>query len=112
MACNNSSAKNNQPNKSEKTLLNVHFNNVSEKSLEENWQYKNTKYKYSIFAQEQKYDNVAVWQIDSLKRLLAKMDKDPKRVLSIILDMQSIYTKYLNKANKADKNVMRYILAR
>ncbi len=31
------------------------------------------------------------------------IEKDPKEVLSMILDMQSIYTKYLDKANKADK---------
>lgn len=30
------------------------------------------------------------------------MDKDPNRVLLMILDMQKIYTKYFDQANKAN----------
>ena len=52
---------------------------------------------------QKEYTNAAAWQIDNVERLLAKIEKDPKGVLSMILDMQSIYTKYLDQANKADK---------
>lgn len=40
--------------------------------------------------------NVTAWQIDSLERLLIEIEKDLKGILSMILDMQSIYTEYLN----------------
>lgn len=42
-------------------------------------------------------------QINSLKRLSAKIEKDFKKVLYIILDMQNVYIKYLNHANKVNK---------
>ena len=103
MARNNSLTKNNQPNKPRKIPSNVHFDDISEKSPEQDWQHEGTKCRRSIFAQKQEHNNAAAWQIDSLERLLAEIEKDPKRVLSMILDMRSIYTKYLNKANKADK---------
>ena len=103
MVCNNSSTKNNQPNKPQRTPSNIYFNDVSEKSLKQNWQYEGTKYRRNTFAQEQEHNNAAAWQINSLERLLAEIGKDPKGVLSIILDMQSIYTKYLNKINKVNK---------
>lgn len=41
--------------------------------------------------------------MNSLKRLLIKIEKDHKVVLSIILDMQNIYIEYLDKVNKADR---------
>lgn len=41
-------------------------------------------------------------QIDNLEKLLAKIEKDFKKVLSIILEIQSIYTKYLDKVNKVN----------
>ena len=103
MACNNSLTKNDQLNKPEKTPSNVHFDDVSEKSLDKNQQHKGTKCRHSTLAQEQKYKNAIACQIDSLERLLAKIEKDQKRVLSIMLDMRYIYTKYLNEANKTDK---------
>ena len=31
------------------------------------------------------------------------MDRNPNGVLKMILDMRTIYTKYLNQANNADK---------
>ena len=49
------------------------------------------------------HNNAAAWQIDSLERVLAEIKKDSKGVLSMILDMRSIYIEYLNKTNKADK---------
>ena len=83
--------------------MNVHFDDVSEKSLEQDWQHEGTKYKRSILAQEKEHKNAADWQIDSLEKLLVEIEKDDKGVLSIILDIRSIYPKYLNKANKANK---------
>ena len=103
MACDNSSTENNQPNKPRRTLSNVHFDDVSEKLPEQDWRHEGTKSRGSTLAQEQEHNNAAAWQIDSLERLLAKIEKDPEGVLSMILDMRSIYTEYLNKANKADK---------
>lgn len=49
------------------------------------------------------HNNGTVWEINSLEKLLAKIKKDPKEILSIILAIQSIYTKYLNQAKKIDK---------
>ena len=48
-------------------------------------------------------DNTTAWRIDSWKKLLTEIDKDPDGVLTIILDMHNIYTKYLNQANHANK---------
>ena len=103
MARDNSSTENDQPNEPRRTPSNVHFDDVSEKSPEQDWRHEGTKCRRSTLAQEQEHNNAAAWQIDSLERLLAKIEKDPEGVLSMILDMRSIYTKYLNKANKADK---------
>lgn len=35
----------------------------------------------------EKQTNATVCQIDNLERLLVKIDKDPKRVMSMILDI-------------------------
>ena len=40
--------------------------------------------------------NAAIWQIDSQKNLFIEMNKNPNEVLKMILDMRTIYTKYLN----------------
>lgn len=87
MACNNSPIKNNQLNKSLKTQINIYFNNISEKLLEQNWQYKDTQFRHGILTKEQIYNNIAAWQINYLEKLLTKIEKDLNRVLSIILDM-------------------------
>ena len=42
---------------------------------------------------------IAAWQIDSREKLLTEMDKDPDGVLTMILDMRTIYTEYLNQTN-------------
>lgn len=81
--------------------MSIYFDDISKNSLEQDWQHKHTKNKQSTLAQEG-YTNAAAWQIDNLEILLVKIEKDPEGVLSIILDMQSIYTKYLEQANKGD----------
>ena len=96
-------AKNNQPNKPQKTSSNVHFDDVSEKSAEQDWQHEGIKCKRGTLAQKQEHNKAAAWQIDSLERLLVEIEEDPKGVLYMILDMRSIHTKYLNKAIKANK---------
>ncbi len=48
-------------------------------------------------------DNTAAWRIDSREKLLTEIDKDPDEVLTMILDMCNIYTKYLNQAKHADE---------
>ena len=103
MACNNFSTKNDQPNEPRRTPSNVYFDDISEQSPKQDWQQEDTKCRHSTLAQEQEHNNAEAWQIDSLERLLAEIEKDPKGVLSIILDMGSIYIEYLNKANETDK---------
>ncbi len=84
-------------------LASIYFDNVFKKSLEQNWQYKDIKYRWSTLAQKE-HTNTTVWRIDNIKKLLFEIEKDPGEVLSIILNiMQSIYKKYLDKANKVDK---------
>ena len=45
----------------------------------------------------------AAWQIDSREKLFIEIDGNPDEVLKMILDIRTIYTKYLNQANNADK---------
>ena len=80
----------------------VHFEDETEISPESNWQNEERKYRRATFAEED-CDNTVAWRIDSREKLLTKMDKDPDGVLTMILDMRNIYTKYLNQANHADK---------
>lgn len=102
MVCVNSSNKNNQPNKQRKTLASVYFDNISEKSLEQNLWHKNIKYRQSMIAQEE-HTNAAIWQNVNLEKIIAKIERDLRGVLSINFEMQSIYIQYLDKAKKAYK---------
>ncbi len=52
---------------------------------------------------EKDCNNIAAWQIDSREKLLIEMDKDLDGVLTMILNISNIYTKYLNQANYANK---------
>ena len=70
--------------------------------LELDWRNKKRKHKRATFA-EKDCDNTAAWQIDSREKLLTEMDKNPDEVLTMILDIRNIYTKYLNQANHANK---------
>lgn len=57
MIYNNSlTKKRDQSYKLQKILTNIHFNNVSDKLLEKDWQYKETKLRYSTLTQK-KYHN-------------------------------------------------------
>ena len=85
MLCNNSLAKNDEPNKPQRIPSNIPFDDISKKSLEQDWQHKSIKCKYSILAQKHKNNNTAAWQIDSQKRLLAEIVKDSKGVQSLVL---------------------------
>ena len=69
---------------------------------EPDWRNKERKHRRATLAEEDR-DNTATWQIDSREKLLTEMDKDSDGVLTMILDMRNIYTKYLNQANHADK---------
>lgn len=66
------------------------------------WQNKKHKYKHTTLT-EKNSKNTVVWQINNSKKLNTKMDKNPNRVLTIILDMHTIYTKYLNETNHMNK---------
>ena len=48
-------------------------------------------------------NNTAAWQIDSREKLLTEIDKDSDKVLTMILDIYNIYTKYLNQVNHTNK---------
>lgn len=112
MACNNSLNKNHQPDKTQKSSTNIYFDNISEKLSEQNWWYKNIKYRQNMFAQEEHIIATAC-QIDIWKKLLAEIKNDSGRVVSMILDMQRIYTKNLDKANKINNKcneICTYIL--
>lgn len=103
MARDNSSAQeDDQDCQPRRTPTSVHFEDISEKSPEPDWRHEDTKRRRSTLAQED-HNNPAAWRIDSREKLLAEIDKDPDGVLSMILDMRSIYTEYLNQANEADK---------
>ena len=58
MTHDNSLNSNDQPYKLQKTLASVYFDNLSKKSPEQDWQYKSTKRRQSILAQEE-YINAA-----------------------------------------------------
>lgn len=47
--------------------------------------------------------NTVTWQIDSWKKLFKEIDGNPNAILKMILDMHTIYTKYLNQANNGNK---------
>ncbi len=66
------------------------------------WRNKERKHRRATLA-EKDCDNTASWQIDSREKLLIEMDKDPDGVLTMILDIYNIYTKYLNQVNYADE---------
>ena len=80
----------------------IDFKDETEILPEPDWQNKEHKYRRATLA-EKDCNYTAVWQINSQEKLLTEMDKDPNRVLTIILDMRNIYTKYLNQANHANK---------
>lgn len=52
---------------------------------------------------QKEYTHTIAWQIDSLKWLLIKIKKDLEKILFLILNIWSIYIKYLDKANKKNK---------
>ena len=80
----------------------VHFEDETEILPEPDWQNKERKHRRTTLAEED-CDNTATWQIDSQEKLLTEMDKDLDGVLTMILDMRNIYTKYLNQANHTDE---------
>lgn len=65
------------------------------------WQNKKRKYKCTKLIKKD-YNNIIAWQINSWEKLLIKIDIDPNRVLSMILNMQKIYIEYFDQFNKAD----------
>ena len=69
---------------------------------EPDWRNKKRKYRHTTLAKEDRKNTVA-WRINSQKKLFIEIDKNSYRVLKIILDMRTIYTKYLNQANNANK---------
>ena len=73
----------------------VHFEDETKILPEPDWRNKERKHRHATLAEEDR-DNTAAWQINSREKLLTEMDKDPDGVLTIILDMRNIYTKYLN----------------
>lgn len=56
---------------------------------------KKCKNRYNTFA-EKDCNNIVAWQINSWEKFLIKIDNNLDKVLIMILDMHTIYTKYLN----------------
>ena len=99
---NSSSQLDNHSHQTKERSTSVYFEDETEILPEPDWQNKKRKHRRATLAEEDR-DNTAAWRIDSQEKLLTEMDKDPDRVLTMILDMCNIYTKYLNQANHADK---------
>ena len=99
---NSSSQLNNHSHQTKERSTSVHFEDKTEILPELDWQNKERKHRRATLAEENR-DNTAAWQIDSREKLLTEIDKDPDGVLTMILDMRNIYTKYLNQANHANK---------
>ena len=96
MARNNSSIQqDDQDHQRRKTPTSVHFEDELEKSPDPDWQHEGTKRRRSALIQEE-HDNFAAWQINSRKKLMTEIDRDPDKVLSMILDMRKTYTEYLD----------------
>ena len=99
---NSSSQLDDHSHQTKKRSTSVHLDNETEILPESDWQNEERKHRRATLAEED-CDNTAAWQIDSREKLLTEMDKDPDGVLTMILDMRNIYTKYLNQANHANK---------
>ena len=97
-----SSQLDNQSHQTKKRSTSVHFEDELEKLPEPNWRNKKRKYRRTTLAEEDRENNAA-WQINSQEKLFTEMDRNPDGVLKMILDMRTIYTKYLNQANNADE---------
>ena len=86
----------NQGHQRKEQSASVHFENEPEKLPEsDEWQNQKSKYRRNILA-EKDCDNTAAWQINNSEKSSAEMDKDPNGILTIILGIRTICTKYLN----------------
>ena len=99
---NSSSQLDDQSHQTKERSTSVHFEDELEKSPEPDWRNKERKYRRPTLVEKDR-ENTAAWQIDSQEKLFTEMDRNPDGVLKMILDMRTIYTKYLNQANNADK---------
>lgn len=52
---------------------------------------------------KENYMNITTWQIDSQEKLLIEITRELDGVLKMILNICTIYTKYLNQPKNADK---------
>ena len=103
MARNNSSSQlDDDRHQTKEQSTSVHFEDETEISPEPDWRNKERKHRRATLGEEDR-DNTAAWRIDSREKLLTEMDKNLDGILTMILDMRNIYTKYLNQANHADK---------
>ena len=99
---NSSSQLDDQSHQTKERSTSVHFEDELEKLPEPDWQNEERKYRRTTLAEEDR-KNTAAWRIDSQEKLFTEMDRNSDRVLKMILDMHTIYTKYLNQANNANK---------
>ncbi len=82
--------------------VSIYFNDEPENLPVSDLQNTEQKYRRATLAEEDR-NNTTAWQIDSQKKLLTEMDKDPDGVWTMILDICNIYTEYLNHANHANE---------
>ncbi len=99
---NSSSQLDDESHQTKRRFASIYFDDKPENLLVPDWQNKERKHRRAMLVEED-CDNTAAWRITSREKLLTEMDKDPDMVLTMILDMRNIYTKYLNEANHADE---------
>ena len=99
---NSSSQLDDQSHQTKEQSATVHFDDESERLQELDWRNEERKHRCTTLAEEDR-KTTAAWQIDSREKLFIEMDGNPDGVLKMILDMCTIYTKYLNQANNADE---------
>ena len=108
MAWDNSSSQlDDKSNQTKRRSVNIYFNDELKNLSLPNWENKKRKHRCTILAKKD-CNNTAAWQINSQEKLLIKKDKNFDEVLTMILNMRNIYTKYLNQINQADKQCKKF----
>ena len=86
---------NNQSYYTKNWSASVYFEYELEKLPEPDWTNKKRKYRCLMLIKED-HKNTTAWQIESWEKLFIEIDRNPNRVMKIIVNMRTIYIKYLN----------------
>lgn len=74
------------------------INDKPENLLRSNWQNEECHHRHKMQIGNNR-SNTATWAINIQAKLFIEINKDPDRVLTMIVDMRNIYTKYMNQSN-------------